>query len=53
MKANAKVVVYDAGGAIIANVNADAGGQAVVNTGNLGSGVFVVNTPGNSFKFTK
>lgn len=53
MKANAKVVVYDAGGSIIANVNADAGGQAVVNTGNLGGGVFVVNTPGNSFKFTK
>lgn len=53
MKANAKVAIFDASGALIANANADASGQAVVNAGNLGKGVFVVNTPENSFKFTK
>lgn len=53
MKANAKVAVYDASGALIANANADADGEAVVNISNLGKGVFVVNTPGSSFKFTK
>ncbi len=53
LTANAKVSVYDVGGALVANANADASGQAVVNISNLGKGVFVVNTPANSFKFTK
>ena len=53
MAANAKVSVYDVGGALVANANADTGGQAVVNISNLGKGVFVVSTPANAFKFTK
>ena len=53
MAANAKVSVYDVGGALVASANADAGGQAVVNISNLGKGVFVVSTPANAFKFTK
>lgn len=53
MAANAKVSVYDVGGALVANATSDANGQAVVNISNLGKGVFVVSTPANSFKFTK
>ncbi len=53
LKADAKVAVYDASGALVAGAGADANGQAVVNISNLGKGVFVVGTPSSSFKFTK